>query len=119
VNAGHPSPLVLRRASGSLEEAAPKEVAGLPIGVLDGYDYTSCQIQLQPGDTLFMFSDGVPDAMDVKEAPFGSNGIQTAVASGGLTAKGLGDRLVKAVKRHAAGRTQFDDITLVAFGRVD
>jgi len=118
VNAGHPSPLLLRRASGRLEEACPKEVAGLPIGVLDGCEYSACQITLEPGDTLVMFSDGVPDAMNVQEAPFGAGGIEQAVTGGTFTARGLGNRLVQAVKQHAAGRSQFDDITLVAFGRL-
>ncbi len=117
VNAGHPSPM-LRRASGELLEAAPKEVAGLPIGVLDGYEYGGCEIRLEPGDTLLIFSDGVPDAMDIREKAFGSSGIEAAIAGSGLTARALGERVVKAVKQHAAGRSQFDDITLVAFGRL-
>ena len=118
VNAGHPSPLLLRRTTGKLEEATPKEVAGVPISVLDGFEYTSCETDLEPGDALFMFSDGVLDALSARDASFGPGGIQAALTGGTFTPRGLGNRLVQAVKQHAAGRNQFDDITLVAFGRL-
>jgi len=116
VNAGHPSPLILRQA-GTLEEAAPKEVAGLPIGVLDGYRYVGREVRLGPGDSLFIFSDGVPEAMDVHEVQFQSQGIRALLQGQTASPRALGERLVKAVKQHAAGRSQHDDITLVCFGR--
>jgi serine phosphatase RsbU (regulator of sigma subunit)/pSer/pThr/pTyr-binding forkhead associated (FHA) protein len=117
VNAGHPSPLLYRRANGALEEAVPNDVAGLPIGVVDGFDYASCRVTLQPGDCLFAFSDGVTESMDVQNKQFGVEGI-AAVAKGGTYApRELGERLIKAINQHAAGRSQHDDITLLCCGR--
>jgi phosphoserine phosphatase RsbU/P len=118
VNAGHPSPLLYRRPTATLEEATPKDIVGLPIGVVDGFEYSSCQVSLQPGDSLLIFSDGVTDAMDVTSAQFQLKGIYRAVHGGTLSPRALGDRIVKAVKLHAAGQSQHDDITLVCFGRI-
>jgi serine phosphatase RsbU (regulator of sigma subunit) len=117
VNAGHPSPLVYRAATMSLEEATPKEVVGLPLGVVDGFEYASCQVKLAPGDCVFIFTDGVTDAMDVQNLQFQMKGIYAALQGGSFTPRTLGERIVKAVKQHAAGRDQHDDITLACFGR--
>src|SRR5262249_22217036 len=61
VNAGPPSPLLVRHATGAVEEAAPLEVAGPLIGVDAGHVYAGREILLQPGDHLVLFSDGVTD----------------------------------------------------------
>jgi serine phosphatase RsbU (regulator of sigma subunit) len=117
VNAGHPSPLVLRAATNTIEEATPKDDTGLPIGVFDGYEYTACQLRLEPGDSVIVFSDGVSEAMDIHDVQFSVKGIHGALAGGAPSLHDLGERLVRAVKQHAAGRSQNDDITLVCFGR--
>ena len=117
VNAGHPSPLVWRSATSALEEATPKDVVGLPLGVVDGFDYASCQVKLEPGDCLLIFTDGVTDAMDVKNLQFQVKGIYNAVRGERFTPRTLGERIVKAVKQHAAGRDPHDDITLACLGR--
>jgi phosphoserine phosphatase RsbU/P len=117
VNAGHPSPLVYRAVTGAFEEATPKEVVGLPLGVVDGFEYASCRIKLEPGDCLLIYTDGVTDAMDVQNLQFQVKGIYNAVRGESFTARTLGERIVKAVKQHAAGRDQHDDITLACLGR--
>jgi serine phosphatase RsbU (regulator of sigma subunit)/pSer/pThr/pTyr-binding forkhead associated (FHA) protein len=118
LSGGHPSPLLYKRADGSLSEAMPRDVPGVPLGMLEGYEYGACSVTLEPGDCLVFFSDGVPDAVDVRNAPFGSQGVEATVKAGGPTsAKPLGERLVRAVKQHAAGRAQHDDITLVCLSR--
>ena len=118
VSAGHPSPFRHSRATGMLEEVVPRDVAGVPLGMLEDQVYDSCQVTLQPGDSLFLFSDGVPDSYNVRNEAFQIKGIHAALKDGGpFTPKTLGERLVRAVKQHAAGRPQHDDITLVCFGR--
>jgi serine phosphatase RsbU (regulator of sigma subunit) len=119
VNAGHPSPLLYGKAAKTLGEATPRDIVGLPIGVVDGFEYSSCQVQLQPGDSLLIFSDGVTDAMDVNSVQFQIKGIYAAVQGRDFSPRGLGDRIVKEVKIHAAGQSQHDDITLVCFGRTN
>ena len=116
VNAGHPAPLVVRQASGEIEEAAAK-AAGLPLGVLDGFTYDSCQVVLQPGDCILAFTDGVSEAMDRQHNQFQVQGILQAIREGWAAPAALGERIVGHVKKHAAGRSQNDDITLVCLGR--
>lgn len=116
VNAGHPSPLLFRNSAGTVERAAPPEVAGPPIGLDDGNHYRSSQIALEPGDQLFLFSDGITEAMDASGRLFGEKGIHRIPAQA-LSAREAGEKLVEAVNRHASGCEQNDDITLVCFGR--
>src|SRR5262249_42859767 len=59
---GHPSPLLLRKAGGTISAAMPKDVPGVPLGMLEDYQYEECQVALQPGDGLLFFTDGVSDA---------------------------------------------------------
>lgn len=118
VNAGHMTPFVYRQAAGTVQEAAAKDAAGMPLGILDGQEYTASTLTLQPGDALLLFTDGVTDAVDVRNVAFGTKGILTALQSGGpFTPRTLVERLVRAVKQHSAGRAQHDDITLVCLGR--
>ncbi len=119
VNAGHLSPLLFRRGATALVDAVPNKTSGLPLGVLEGYSYESCQLTLEPGDTLVLFTDGVMDATDVRNNQFGLKGVHSSLLQGGHgSAKTLVDRLVKAVHVHATNQSQQDDITLVSVGRV-
>jgi serine phosphatase RsbU (regulator of sigma subunit) len=117
VNAGHPTPLVYRRATGKLEDATLRDVINLPLGVAEGIQYGSRQLQLEPGDAVLMFSDGVTEAMDKNNNQLQFQAFHAALKEGGLPPQALGDRIVKLVRQHAAGRSQHDDITLVCFGR--
>ena len=115
VNAGHPSPLLIR-ASGEVREVASHDVAGLPIGIADGIPYLSSEVRLEPGDRLLIFSDGVSESLDQSDKLFGTDGIKAAFARG-ATVHATGEQLIQAVKRHAAGCDQNDDITAVCLGR--
>jgi serine phosphatase RsbU (regulator of sigma subunit) len=117
VNAGHPSPLLLRHASGQVEDAAPLAVTGMPIGIEESCDYACCEVELRPGDSLTLFSDGVTDAVNSQGRAFRKQGLHGALANSRLAPRELGQRLIDAVQRHAAGCDQLDDITLVCFGR--
>jgi len=123
INAGHMAPLIYRQATGKFEESISTEKTGLPLGVLDKYQYVSHQIELRPGDSLLLFTDGITDSMNVQNQAFQMKGIHAAILdksgqpSHTLTAPELGERIIKAVKQHAAGRSQHDDIALVCFGR--
>jgi serine phosphatase RsbU (regulator of sigma subunit) len=117
VNAGHPSPLIYRRATCTVEEAISTEATGVPIGIVDGFEYISCQVSLEPGDSLLAFTDGVSEAMNVNDVQLQTRGIYAAVQGAAYSPRGLGERVVKVLQEFAAGRSQHDDITLVGFGR--
>jgi serine phosphatase RsbU (regulator of sigma subunit) len=118
VSGGHPPPLIWQRGGG-LTEAMPRDVPGVPLGMLEEQEYTAYPVQLQPGDGLLLFTDGVIDAINVRNAAFGYAGVHGAaqLVGGSLSAKPLGERLIRAVTQHAAGRSQHDDITLVCLSR--
>ena len=117
VNAGHPSPLIYHCATRTVGEATSLEVAGLPLGIQGGFAYDSCQVELEPGDCILAFTDGVTDAMDVNNLKFQKRGVYAAVQGEACSPRALGERLVQAVKQFAAGCSQHDDIALVGFGR--
>jgi serine phosphatase RsbU (regulator of sigma subunit)/pSer/pThr/pTyr-binding forkhead associated (FHA) protein len=120
VNAGHMPPLIYRKGSGKLEEVA-KDTAGPPLGIMDGMSFDTCEVSLGAGDSIVMFSDGVPDSMSIRETPFTQKGIEQAVRDVGTgLAKAIGERITRAVQQHAAGRPAgpHDDVTLVCVGRL-
>jgi serine phosphatase RsbU (regulator of sigma subunit) len=118
INAGHPPPRHHRMADKTLSQAMPNEVVGEPLGILQHKEYSSCQMQLGPGDSLLLFSDGVLDSFNVRGRAFSVSGILAAMNEGEvIRPQAAGARIVKALKQHSAGRSQNDDITLVCFGR--
>ncbi len=120
-NAGHDSPMWYHYADGSLTDAVPVATSGLPLGIMEDYQYDSCEMVLQPGDCLVLFSDGLTDMLSPGGVRFGFPGIREAVqdASGPATPKVIGELLLQAVMHHASGREAPDDLTMVCFGRVD
>jgi sigma-B regulation protein RsbU (phosphoserine phosphatase) len=85
---------------------------------MESPSYGSSRIELEPGDCLLLYTDGVSDALNARNEPFKVQGIRTII--GGtepITPQSLGQRLVKAVESHSAGRSQYDDLTLITFGR--
>lgn len=119
VNAGHLSPLLYRSSTGTLEEAMTKDAAGVPLGIMDGFSFESVQLPLQPGDSLILFTDGVPDAVSAMGEQFQMEGVFAAFkGAGAASPRGLGERLIRSVQQHALGQSHpHDDITLVCLGR--
>jgi serine phosphatase RsbU (regulator of sigma subunit)/pSer/pThr/pTyr-binding forkhead associated (FHA) protein len=125
VNAGHMNPLLYRATRGELSEAISNDATGLPLGVMPGFEYESATIDLEPGDTITVYTDGVTDAMAPGGELFGNEGVvkylklDDHAVSDGTRPQRVGDRIVSAVRRHANGRAQNDDIAIVCFGRLD
>ncbi len=113
--AGHPHALI-RRAGGLVEEIGC-DGTGLPLGVSLDATYRATQVPLQPGDVVVLFSDGVTDAMDQKGQCFGLDRLRINLAEAPTGVAGVGESILAAVRDHFAGRSQFDDITIVCFGR--
>ncbi len=114
-NAGHMSPII-RRADGSVEQFN-EELVGPPIGVVDGYPFDSESKELRPGDLVVLFTDGVDEAMNFNDEFYGGDRLLEFVKNGPAKADAMGKALLEDVRRHANGRPQNDDITIMAFGR--
>jgi serine phosphatase RsbU (regulator of sigma subunit) len=110
INAGHPSPLLLRR--GGAEEAFTE--GSYPVGLVPEAEYTAACLKLEPGDTLVLFSDGVTEAMDPDDQLFGVPRLKKALT--GLPECPL-DQIQKcvleSVENFARGAHQADDLTLL------
>jgi serine phosphatase RsbU (regulator of sigma subunit)/anti-sigma regulatory factor (Ser/Thr protein kinase) len=111
-NAGHNPPLV-RRADGRVEWLRAK--SGPMLAVAEGAPYRARTAVLAPGDTLFLYTDGVTEAMDPSGALFGERRLEeTLRAAPDGDPAGL-DRLVRAaVAAFAAGAPAADDLTVLA-----
>ena len=107
-NAGHPKPYLVRRNS----ELLQLESTGLPLGMLDIAAYESKSMQLESGDKLVLFSDGVSEAESDKGEFFDASGLKETLRA--LAATGcaeLNDKLVEAVEDFSEGAEIGDDIT--------
>ncbi len=115
VNAGHMSPIFLK-ADKSLEEFSD-ETVGLPIGVLEDYPYEVVRHTLEPGEIATIYTDGVSEAMNFENELYGIDHLKEVILSAPPSATEIGQKILADVKRHADGRPQNDDITLMSFGR--
>ncbi len=114
VNGGHMAPM-WRKASGELIEAG-EEISNVPIGILEGIDYEQAVIQLEPGDCLMLYTDGVNEAMDAADEQYTIERMQEVVKElpGGI--EGVGKTVIDKVRRFMSGAAQFDDMCLVTVG---
>ena len=119
------TPLVFRRQAWTLDESIANERCGLPLGIVEGTKFETGRVDLQPGDCVVMYTDGVSDALSVDNRPFNLDGIraavlnETALAAGPYRPDYIGKSVLDAVRKHSLGRAQNDDIALVCFGRLD
>ena len=116
-NGGHASP-VIRRADGSVEEF-DTEMIGIPIGVMADYPYEVVRRTLGPGEAVVITTDGVDEAMAPDGTLYTRERAVEFVRTAPPHAEDLTLALLADVRRHAAGREQNDDITIMAFGRVE
>ncbi len=110
INAGHPSPLLLR----GNEVTQPFTDGSFPVGLIPGAEYVTASIDLQEGDTLVLFSDGITEAMDTNEQMFGVPRLCESLA--GHHESPLDDLqkiVLQSVAKFTDGESQADDITLL------
>lgn len=109
-NAGHCAPLIVG-ANGDLRSL---ETSGFPVGMLEIAEYPVESTNLQRGDKVVIFSDGITEAQDSSGQFFGAARLKRLLkehaASGGAE---LHDRVIAAVEEHAGGVLMPDDVTLV------
>jgi len=114
-NAGHNPPVIVR-AAGSVEYL---DSGGGPVlGILSIANYTENRVNLQPGDVLAIYSDGVTEATNAKDEEFGDERFaEVLTANRAKTAPEIVAAVNQALTDFAAGAPQADDITLMVARR--
>ena len=108
-NAGHNLPYVVK-ANG---EVQPIDCdAGLVLAIMPGFQFPGASIQLDPGDAVFFYTDGITEAMDEDGVEFGDDELVSVLALvAGSNAATFNRKAVQAVQEHAGDAAQSDDIT--------
>lgn len=111
VNAGHEIPFLCRK--GGVFE--PYKVrAGFVLAGMQGIRYRAGSIQLEPGDKVFQYSDGIPEAINSEKSPYGMKRLESVLAKNSEKAPSELLPLVKAdVDAFVGDADQFDDITML------
>ena len=106
-NAGHEAPLL----AGQPLPVKPN----LPVGALSDWNYEAQEVQLNDGDMLFLYTDGLSEAKNHADQQLGRQHVlELARQHTGDTAQQLVQLMEDEVRRHAADAKQSDDITLLA-----
>jgi sigma-B regulation protein RsbU (phosphoserine phosphatase) len=114
VNAGHNPPVILG-ADGKVK--ATLKPTGPAVGMLEGVDFRIEQTQLEPGDLLFGYTDGVTDARDSAGSMFGAARLMDLISRPSDGATALLDNVDSTVHAHIGLADPFDDITMIAARR--
>ncbi len=113
INGGHPPPLVIG-TQGIKASLAP---TGPAVGLLPDLEFGIEQVDLEPGDALLIYSDGVTDALNTDGEFFGEAGLQSIASTPFESAGALLDVIRLKHHKHISGREQFDDITVLTVKR--
>ncbi|MFA5269139.1 MAG: SpoIIE family protein phosphatase [Methanoregula sp.] len=112
VNAGHNPPLHMGAAGSGQVTLLSAE--GIALGVLDEITLQSVKIQLQPGDLVVLYTDGVTEAADIKDDMYGTERLTACVEMNrSKSSREIIEAIVEDVTAFAGSRPQFDDITIM------
>ena len=112
-NAGHEHP-VIRRANGSYELVIYRH--SLAVGVVEGVPFNEHEFELHPGDRIFIYTDGVPEATSEQDELFGEERMVESLNSHMEDSlQELLPDLKRDIDKFVGNAPQFDDITMLGF----
>ncbi len=112
-NAGHEYP-ALMRAGGDFELVRDKH--GLALAAMEGMRFKEYELQLNPGDRLFVYTDGVPEAIDEQVEQYGTRRLVDVLnAVRGEPLESMLPTVRRDIADFAGNAEQFDDITMLGF----
>lgn len=115
-NAGHNPPLLLSPKNGGSVQALM--ATGIPLGIDQDASWRQASIQIEPGDSLILYTDGVPDAQNSEGEFFKERRlIDVAQKWIGFSAQELQKAILEEVENFVGAAPQFDDITLLVLMR--
>jgi sigma-B regulation protein RsbU (phosphoserine phosphatase) len=113
VDCGHEPPFIMQ-ADGTVRRLDKR--GNIVLGLFPGYEYAAGELQLKPGDNLLLYTDGVTEAMNTRNEPFGETAIATTLSRTGPGADS--EKVIRAlledVRIHAAEARQSDDIAMLS-----
>ncbi len=115
VNAGHLLPL-LRRMNEVTEIGS--DMVGIPLGVLPDQEFQEQTVELAPGDTLLLLTDGITEAMDPAQNLYGRHRLIRYLANGPTSAQELVEGLIGDLERFCPGFPKSDDSCVVCLRRL-
>jgi serine phosphatase RsbU (regulator of sigma subunit) len=115
VNAGH-NPIFLLKQNGTLEKL---DAGGVGLGMFDfGIPFTGQKTIMSSGDRLFLYTDGIPEAMNEKEEEYSDEKmLNFFLKHSHIPSKDFINALVQDVKKHSGTAQQSDDITALILKR--
>ena len=112
-NAGHEYPVIMR-AGGEFELLKDKH--GLVLAAMEGTRFKEYEVQFEPGDRLFVYTDGVPEAVNKTLDQYGTDRlVQILNETRDLDIKEVLPAVLQNIQEFAMGVDQFDDITMLEF----
>jgi serine phosphatase RsbU (regulator of sigma subunit) len=116
VNAGHNAPIVLRWKNARCKLFRLEE-GGAPLGLLEGAQFVSKSFQLEPGDVLVMYTDGITEAENQRRELWGQARLEALLRNCyNCTPAQIAKRILNELGLFLQGGSQRDDITLVVLG---
>jgi sigma-B regulation protein RsbU (phosphoserine phosphatase) len=110
-NAGHNSAYLYRA---SKKEETWLSPTGPAIGLMEGFNVRTEQVELKDDDILLLYTDGITEAMNAKGEQFGTERLATLVKTNtGLSAQDLANSVLLTVSDFAEGKSFNDDITII------
>ena len=86
----------------------------MPLGLLENREYEEIQFQTEPGDTIVLYSDGLPDQGNRRGEEYGRSRIAKVTrANCHLSAQEITEKIFEALDRFSSGAAKFDDQTLL------
>ena len=115
-NAGHNPPYLLRQNGGTPQ---PLSVTGMPIGIDEDTLWGKASIQIEPGDVVVFYTDGIPDAQNEEGEFFQEERLLEVTRSNAncSSAHELQTMIIESVQSFMGEAAQFDDITLIVLAR--
>lgn len=116
VNAGHNPPLIYRAAEGRFQYIC-ETGGGHVLGAMEDMKYNALELTLLPGDALFLYTDGVTEAIDEKEEQYGEARLEASLNRVDMEHSTPEDILKEAhrsLEEYVGDAEQFDDITMMA-----
>ncbi len=111
-NAGHSAPYLIAPHARPTPLKSPR---GIPVGVREGFRYGSAELKLAPAETLFLFTDGITEAMDESRELFGEERLAASLQSSpGSAPRELVAAILRDVREFAGAAAPSDDIAALA-----